>query len=390
MSFDVIIVGGGLAGLSLARALRDTRLQIALVERRPPVPATGWDARVYAVTPANVAFLERIGVWSHLEHRRIAPIHAMQIFGDAGARLRFSAFESGLETLGCVVESSLMTTELWESVKRQSNVTLCCPAGPATLDRTPTGARLTLDDRRTLTGRLIVGADGRDSWIRQAAGLAARAQPYGEMGVVANFACAEPHRGEARQWFREDGILAWLPLAGDDGVHRLSIVWSTPEAHAQALLALEPEAFAARVAAAGGNALGPLQTITAAQAFPLHRLVVAERVAPRLALIGDAAHGVHPLSGHGINLGFRDAEALAETLASAPPLQDPGTLALLRRYERARQEETRLLQYTTHTLHRLFHEKLSALKFLRNAGMNLTDRLPVVKNLLARYATGAF
>lgn len=390
MSFDVVIIGGGLAGLSLARALRDTRLQIALVERRPPAPASGWDARVYAVTPANVAFLERIGVWPHLAHSRIAPIHAMQIFGDAGAKLRFSAFESGLETLGSVVESSLMTMELWESVKRQGNVTLCCPAGPAALDLSPAGARLTLDDGRTLAGRLIVGADGRDSWTRQAAGLAARAQPYGEMGVVANFACAEPHRGEARQWFREDGILAWLPLAGDDGVHRLSIVWSTPEAHAQALLALEPEAFAARVAAAGERSLGALQTITPPQAFPLHRLTLAHRVAPRLALIGDAAHGVHPLSGHGINLGFRDAEALAETLASAPPLQDPGTLALLRRYERARQEETRLLQYTTHTLHRLFHEKLSALKFLRNAGMNLTDRLPVVKNLLARYATGAF
>ena len=389
MSFDVLIVGGGLAGLSLACALRDTRLKIALVESRAPTPSVGWDSRVYALSPANASFLQEIGVWKHLDAARIAPIHAMDVAGDAGGRLEFSAYESGISELGWILESSLMACEMWENVKRQSNLSLFCPARPEALEFGETTTTLTLDEGQRLSARLLVGADGRDSWVREAAGLKAINTPYGELGVVANFSCEKPHRGIARQWFRDDGVLAWLPLAGDPDANRFSMVWSTPDAHAETLLALSPEALCERVAVAGNNALGALTLLTPAAAFPLRLMRVPKTIAPRLALIGDAAHGIHPLSGHGINLGYQDARTLAGLLAETPEWQDIGSERLLRRYSRARQEEILVMQYTTDTIRRIFREKLPALKPLRNIGMKLTNDLPLLKNLLVRYAIGA-
>ena len=389
MHFDVIIVGGGLAGLSLARALRDTRLSVALVENRPPVRPEGWDARVYALTPANAAFLAELGAWAHLDANRIAPLRAMQVRGDAGGELEFSAYECGVSELGWILEASLMACELWESVRRQDRLTLLSPSAPQALAFSPEAAELTLADGRRVSASLLVGADGRDSWVRREAGLLARNAPYGEMGVVANFTCARPHRGIARQWFRADGVLAWLPLSDADGINQISIVWSTPDAHAAELLALPPAELCARVAAAGGGVLGGFEPLTPAAAFPLRLIQVPQVVAPRLALIGDAAHGIHPLSGHGINLGFQDACALAGQLAAAPEWQDIGGERLLARYRRARKEETVLMQTATHMLHQLFHETLPGVEVLRNAGMSLTNRLPWLKNLFVRYAVGA-
>jgi ubiquinone biosynthesis UbiH/UbiF/VisC/COQ6 family hydroxylase len=383
--FDLIIVGGGLAGASLALALRDSRLRIALVESRPPVRPDGWDARIYALSPANVAFLEALGAWKHLDTQRLAPIRHMQIFGDAGGRLNFSAFDTGVPELGWIVESSLMACEFWESAKRQANLTLFCPAAPAALEFRHDAAVLRLQDGTVLSARLLVGADGRDSWTRQAAGLAATNTPYGEKGVVANFTTTLAHRNTAWQWFRDDGVLAYLPLPGN----RISIVWSTPDEQADALCALPPMAFCETVAAAGEGVLGRLDLLTPPAAFPLRLMRVPETVAPRLALVGDAAHGIHPLSGHGINLGFQDARELASLLAATPPWQDLGDLRLLQRYQRARREETLLLQGATDGLRRLFKSG-AAMGPLRNFGLNLTNGLPFVKNALARYALGAF
>lgn len=386
MPFDVVIVGGGLAGLALACALRNSRLRIALVEGRMPVPVTGWDARVYAITPANVDFLQQIGAWKHLDAGRISPIYAMEIRGDGGAQLDFSAYESGLPELGWILESSLMAGELWENVKRQSNLSLLCPAIPRAIEMSDDAVVLTLADEQTLATKLLVGADGRDSWVRETAGLKAINTPYGEMGIVANFECERPHRGVARQWFRDDGVLAWLPLAGN----RISMVWSTPDDYAAELMSQPESVLCSCVATAGANVLGELKQISPAAAFPLRLMRVPCTVAPRLALIGDAAHSIHPLSGHGINLGYQDAKVLAGLLAAAPEWQDIGSERLLRRYQRARSEETALMQYTTHTLRRLFREKLPGLKPLRNVGMSVTNAVPVLKNMLVRYAVGAF
>ena len=384
--FDLIIVGGGLAGASLAVALRDTPLRVALVESQAPTRPDGWDPRVYAISPANAAFLERIGAWKHLDGERIAPIHGMDVRGDAGGRLAFSAYEAGVPELGWILESSLMACEFWESAKRQSNLTLHCPSRPKSLDFTADTARLELVDGSSLSARLLVGADGRDSWVRRTAGLSAANTPYGEKGVVANLETERPHRNIAHQWFRADGVLAFLPLPGN----RISIVWSTPDENADQLCALPPDVFCQRVAAAGCDCLGRLQLVTPPVAFPLRLMRVPQTVAPRLALVGDAAHGIHPLSGHGINLGFQDASELATLLAGARPWQDIGDERFLQRYQRARREETALMQTTTDSLRRLFGDGPPGLRGLRNLGLNLTNRLPFVKNALVRYALGAF
>lgn len=386
MDFDIVIVGGGLAGLALVAALRRSALSVALVESRVPVFSApddkNLDSRIYAISPANARFLEQVGIWRHLDRSRMEPVRVMEIHGDGEGRLDFSAYASGVPELAWILESSLMQHELWEMAKRQGNLTLLCPAAPQTLTLDADTARLALADGRQLRARLVVAADGADSWARTAAGITVDFKDYGQLGVVANFAAAQAHRGTAFQWFRHDGILAWLPLPGN----RISMVWSAPQAHGEELLGLTPVALCRRVAEAGGHALGALELITPPAAFPLRLMRAPRTVVPRLALIGDAAHALHPLSGHGVNLGFQDAQALAAVLCAKPAHVDCGDLALLRGFERARKEEVVMLQTVTDGLQRLFGSRSGPLAGLRNLGLNLTNHLPVVKNVLVRYA----
>ncbi|CAG4885093.1 2-octaprenyl-3-methyl-6-methoxy-1,4-benzoquinol hydroxylase [Georgfuchsia toluolica] len=382
MKVDVLIVGGGLAGLSLAVALRKTRLSVALLEGRAPVRPAGWDSRIYAVSPANAAFLASIGVWPHIDPARLTAVDAMEIHGDAGGRIDFSAYDAGADALAWIVESSVMQCELWESAKRQANLALLCPVQPEALAFDGNAARLTLSDGQNIEAQLVVAADGAGSWTRATAGIEVNSHSYGQLGVVANFRCEKPHRGTAFQWFRNDGVLAWLPLPDN----MISMVWSTPEANAVELLALDDNAVCARVAEAGQHRLGALSLLTPAIGFPLRLMRAPSSIAARLALIGDAAHTIHPLSGHGINLGFQDARVLAKLLTDKPDYIDCGDHALLRRYERTRKEEVIALQATTHGLHKLFTPAWRPLSVLRNAGLSATNSLPLIKDVLVRYA----
>lgn len=383
MDFDVVIVGGGLAGLALAAALRRSTLSVALIEGKPPISPAGWDSRIYAISPANARFLDEVGAWRHLDATRVEAVRSMEIHGDGGGRLDLTAYASGASELAWVLESSLILQELWESAKRQGNLALLCPARPQALEFLPDSAQLTLEDGRRFSARLIVAADGAESWTRSAAGIDVRFDPYDQLGVVANFAVEAPHRGTALQWFLgKKGVLAWLPLPGN----RISMVWSAPEEHGRELLALDHAALCTRAAATGNHRLGALELITAPAGFPLRLMRAPRCVAPRLALIGDAAHTIHPLSGHGINLGFQDAKALAAALCGKPGHVDCGDLPLLRGYERARKEEIVTLQTVTDSLHDLFEPAAGPLTNLRNFGLNLTNALPVVKDLLVRYA----
>lgn len=385
MRFDIVIVGAGLAGASLAAALKGSRYRIALIESRPPTPAPeGWDGRVYALSPAAQGFLQEVGAWQHLAAERLTPVYDMSIRGDGDGLLDFSAYDGGADQLAWIVEAGLMQRELWESLKRQGNLTLFCPAQPQYLEVQQDAILIGLASGATLEAKLMVGADGADSWVRTQAGLQADTLSYGEMGVVANFECEKPHHHTAFQWFREDGVLAWLPLPGN----RISTVWSTPDTHAHELLDMSADSFCRRIAAAGSDRLGALKQLTPPAAFPLRLMQVPRIVAPRLALIGDAAHAIHPLSGHGINLGFLDARELAHALLDLPPYRDCGDRRALRRYERARAEEVALLQWATHGLQRLFRPRHPAVAALRNLGLNLTDSLPVLRNMLVRYALG--
>jgi 2-octaprenylphenol hydroxylase len=384
MDFDVLIVGGGLAGLALAVALRKCRLSVAVVEGQAPARLDGWDSRIYAISPANARFLQEIGVWDHLDASRVAPVRAMEVYGDRAGRLDFSAYDAGVGELAWIVEGSAMLGEMWETTRRQGNVTHFCPAQPQSLAIAADSASLVLADGRSLRARLVVAADGADSWTRAAAGIEVDFKAYGQHGVVANFSCERPHRDIACQWFRADGVLAYLPLPGN----LISIVWSTPEAHAQELLALPPQSFCDRVADAAARRLGALSLLTPPAAFPLRLMRAPRSVAPRLALIGDAAHAIHPLSGHGINLGFQDSRVLAETLIDRPDHVDCGDAGWLRRYERARKEEVVALQTITDGLQQLFSSQDGILPPIRNAGLTIIHHLPVVKDALVRYAMG--
>jgi ubiquinone biosynthesis UbiH/UbiF/VisC/COQ6 family hydroxylase len=381
-SFDVVIVGAGLVGASLAAALAGSGLVVAVVEPTVSEPPAGeWDSRIYAISPASAEFLAAVGAWQRLDPARVQAVARMEIFGDApGAQLGFSAYEAGVAMLAHIVESGRLQHALWQSLQG-SDIRLFAPARCAGLEISSGAATLALGDGSMLAARLVVGADGAQSWVRRNARLAARTEGYGQLGVVANFATARPHQGTAFQWFRGDGVLAYLPLPGD----RMSMVWSTPEAHGRELLELAPAALCDRVAAAGHGVLGGLEPVTAPKAFPLQRLAAESMIAPRVALIGDAAHVVHPLAGQGVNLGFGDARALAGLLRDRGAA-DPGDRLLLRRYERSRAEAILAMRAVTHGLVGLFGQPGPIPSRLRNLGLNLTHRLPVIKNLLVRHA----
>lgn len=384
-SFDVVVVGAGLVGASFALALDGCGLRVAVVEPAAPAqPGPQWDSRIYTLSPASVEFLRTLGAWDAIDAARIQRVERMEIFGDRpDARLGFSAYEAGVAQLAHVVESGRLQFALWRKLSESPAIELFAPARCATMaiDR---DAQITLDDGRVLQARLVVGADGANSWVRRAANLTARAQSYHQLGVVANFAAERPHGATAFQWFRADGVLALLPLP--DG--NVSMVWSTPEAHAGELLALPADELCARVSAASGRALGRLTLLTEARGFPLQLMHAEATIAACVALIGDAAHVVHPLAGQGVNLGFGDAAELARALREREVFRDCGDVVVLRRYERARAEATLAMRGVTHGLQRLFGSTGAFPATVRNLGLNLTDRSSVLKTLLVRQALG--
>jgi 2-octaprenylphenol hydroxylase len=388
MDFDIVIVGAGLVGAAFARAMKDSNLRMALIESSPPqvLPDDdSWDSRIYAISPGSKALLSDLGIWRQLDQSRIQPVHEMRIWGDDNqSRLDFNAYDAGMAELAMIAESRLLQIALWRSLEGQENIRLFCPAECTSVIWEPERVVLQLKDGMSLRTRLLVGADGARSWVREQAGIEANPKPYHQFGVVANFATEKPHGNVARQWFRKDGVLAYLPLPGN----RISIVWSTFEGHANELMALPEQEFCARVRGAGGGALGLLQLITPPAAFPLRLLRLDQLIKPRLALIGDAAHNVHPLAGQGVNLGFQDAEILAGVLSRPAARQDCGDYFLLRRYERARKEDILAMQTVTDGLQKLFNNDSTILGALRNFGLQMTNKQGWLKKELMNHAFG--
>jgi ubiquinone biosynthesis UbiH/UbiF/VisC/COQ6 family hydroxylase len=243
-------------------------------------------------------------------------------------------------------------------------------------------ASLKLENGKSLTSSLVVAADGSNSWVRQQANLPIQNHDYEQMAVVANFETEFHHRHTARQWFGSDGILAWLPLPGK----RISMVWSTSNDKARQLLDLETDSFVDEVNTGGKQSLGALKLITPAVAFPLSLQTANQLVGPRIVLVGDAAHQIHPLAGQGVNLGFRDVISLASVLNEKRDFEDIGDLTLLRRYERERRTDMLAMEHMTHGLQVLFANEQPAIKRLRNWGLRLTDGQPGLKRHLIRQA----
>jgi len=383
MTFDALIIGGGLVGASLAAALKSSGLNMALVEAQPAAFFNeGWDNRIYAISPGGAAFLTQCEAWQKLDMDRVQPVETMRVFGDDDTELDFSAYQLGEPELAFILENRLLQQVLWQGLQEQDNLTLFHPARCASLVWHEDAAHLQLEDGCTLKAKLVIGADGGNSWVRQQAGIVAPPTLYNQHGVVANFIVEKSHRATAFQWFQPDGILALLPLPQQ----MVSMVWSVSPEKSEVLLQLSHDELCAQVATASHHTLGALQLVTPPTAFPLRLLNLPQIVKPRLALVGDAAHNVHPLAGQGVNLGFRDARQLAQVLMQRDAQQDCGNLHLLRRYERARKEDVLSMLLTTDMLKKLFNNRNPLLRAARNLGLVATNRFAPLKKMLARHA----
>ncbi len=391
MKFDVAIIGGGLVGGSLAVALADVGVAVVLVDARAEpatMPGTGdtgqFDTRVFAIRPAGRQFLEHCGIWRYVDEARVAPVTRMVVTGDDGvSRLTFDAYRSGMPELAVIVENAVLQAALRRALEQRDVVRTLHGRRCEAVRWRNQAVSIGLDDGQLIEAQLVVAADGANSRVRELAGIPVSESAYGHSAVVANFETTVEHRGTARQWFRSDGVLALLPLPGK----RVSMVWSTQQAHADELMVLPQGDLAERVAAASGHALGELTQIGDAAVFPLRLMKAASITAMQLALVGDAAHNVHPLAGQGLNLGLADASSLASVIAQRGPAAI-GSEAVLARYRRSRAEEIMAMQLTTDGLHHLFQSSAPGVAWLRNTGLRLTERLALLKRLLVKHAAG--
>ena len=376
-----VIAGGGPVGMALACALTgfDVRVIEAAAARGAPWPEE-FDVRVFAVSPGTRDFLRDIGAWEALASERIAPVRRMEIFGDEGARLSFSSRPGS--ALAWIVEAGRLAEAIEGRAASLAHVSITRGIAAAGFAAGARGVHADLENGERIEGDVLVGADGPDSHVRSQLGIAFQEEPYAEAAVVANFATEAEHGATARQWFRADGVLAWLPLPGK----RISIVWSTPHAHADTLAALDPREFERRVRDAGGAALGDLSLVSPVARFNLRSVRVTDPVAPGVALVGDAAHAVHPLAGQGVNLGFQDARLLADILDARSAVERPGDLRVLRRYARERREDVTAMHFVTDGLDKLFGSGNRGARAFRNLGLSVVDAQPWAKAALVRRA----
>ncbi len=388
-NYDIIIVGGGMAGSALGCMCAMQGFQVAIVEHREPAsewPKDEIDLRLSALTRASQNLLQQIGAWPRMRELRTNPYQEMRVWDANGnGSIHFDAAELGEPNLGHIVENRVTQLALWERLAEFDSVTRLCPASAKTLDLTTEQPLLTLDDGTQLTAKLIVGADGRDSAIRRMAGITTHGWEYDQHAIVATVTQQKPHNDTAWQRFMTTGPLAFLPL--DDG--RCSIVWSTSPAETQRLMALDDVSFCAELGQALEYRLGEVTAIGPRGAFPLRLQHADNYIKPGLALVADAAHAMHPLAGQGINLGFLDVAALAETLGEAKAAgRDFSSLRTLRKYERCRKGANMGMLAAMDGFKKLFSNNKLSLIMMRNIGLSLTDSAGPVKHLITRRALG--
>jgi 2-octaprenyl-3-methyl-6-methoxy-1,4-benzoquinol hydroxylase len=387
-SCDVIVIGAGVVGSAAALALAATGLQVAIVEAQAPTP---WqpeppDLRVYAFAPDAQAMLQSLGVWDAVAAARVQPYRRMRVWdAAAGDELDFDADAFGRENLGHIVEHSLLVDRLWAALARQPGIQRHCPARLVALEQDENQVSVALDDGRRLRARLLLGADGAGSRVRELAGLAAAAHDYRQRALVAYVRTAQPHQDTCWQRFLPTGPLAFLPCS--DG--RSSIVWTLPEAEAQRLLALDDAAFCAELTRAFDARLGAVTEVSARQAFPLRRVLATQMLQGRITVVGDAAHVVHPLAGQGVNLGLRDVAALAALAARAQAQgRDFSAEHRLQRWARSRLSEDALAAYSFEAINALFSNQSLLPTLARGHLLGLAGRIPPLAHLLWRRAAG--
>ncbi|VXB16805.1 putative oxidoreductase with FAD/NAD(P)-binding domain [Pseudomonas sp. 8AS] len=394
MQADLIIVGAGMVGSALALALEHSGLDILIVDGSPlsikPFAAdAAFEPRVSALSAASQRILERLGVWPGIAARRVSPYGEMQVWDGSGTgSVHFSAASVHAETLGHIVENRVIQDALLERL-HDSNLGLLGNARVEQLRRSGDGWLLKLADGRELRSALLVAADGANSAVRRLAGCATREWDYLHHAIVTSVRCARPHQATAWQRFTDDGPLAFLPLRRGADEHWCSIVWSTVPAEAERLMALDDAAFRHELGKAFEWRLGEITQVDPRLCIPLRQRHAKRYVESGLALVGDAAHSIHPLAGQGVNLGFLDVAVLADVLLHALSRgEQPNDVRVLSRYERRRMPHNLAMMAAMEGFERLFQADPLPLRWLRNSGLNWVDELPDAKALFVRQALG--
>ena len=387
--FDVVIVGAGAVGTAFACALRNSGLRIALLDAREPSlfsAAAEVDLRVFAISPASQRILDALGAWPTIQAERVAAYTEMHVWDATGSgRIHFDCAEVGEPALGYIVENRLIQHALWIQLQTADNITAFYPVTPEAVVIDAEQVTLMLQDGRCLHTRLLVAADGAESATRKLVGVETRTASYGQKAIVAHVATQKPHRHTAWQRFLPSGPIALLPLP--DG--RSSVVWSLDNTCAEEVQQMDDMGFCAAVTAATAAILGQVTSTTPRAAFPLQRMHVREYVRPRFALIGDAAHTLHPLAGQGVNLGFMDMAALSNIILDAQLRhRDLGDLGVLRRYQRARKGDNMAMITALDGFKRLFSNDIAPLTWMRNTGLWSVDRFTPLKSAFMRHAMG--
>lgn len=390
---DLIIVGAGMVGSALALALKDSGLEILLIDGsplsvKPFDPAAPFEPRVSALSAASQRILLRLGAWPGVLARRSSPYSEMRVWDGSGTgQIHFSASSVHAEVLGHIVENRVVQDALMEPL-HDSGIGLMPGARLERLRRSGDDWLLTLVDGRELRAPLVIAADGANSAVRRLAGCATREWDYLHHAIVTSVRCAEPHQRTAWQRFTDDGPLAFLPLERE-GEHWCSIVWSATPTEAERLMALDDDAFCKELGRAFEWRLGEVLGADPRLCIPLRQRHAKRYVEEGLALIGDAAHTIHPLAGQGVNLGFLDAAVLAEVLLHANTrgerLADERVLG---RFERRRMPHNLAMMAAMEGFERLFQADPLPLRWLRNSGLKWVDGLPEAKALFVRQALG--
>ncbi|MEO5703072.1 MAG: UbiH/UbiF/VisC/COQ6 family ubiquinone biosynthesis hydroxylase [Gammaproteobacteria bacterium] len=396
--YDVIIVGGGMVGATLACALGNSTLRIAVIEAS--AAPSGWpkdsrDSRVSAITSGSMRIFEALGVWQRMVAVRVSPFREMHVWdADSPGFIHFDSADIGVDTLGYIVENRVVQAALYERCREFTNIEWMNSVRIVGMACAADYTVLHTEDGRHLQACLVVGADGPDSVIRQLAGITTHGKNYQQTAVVANVKTTRSHRQTAWQRFLPGGPLAFLPLTDNHS----SIVWSLPPERAAHVLSLDDTHFMAELQTALGSdqqraepdqGLGAIESVGPRASFPLRLIHAHHYVQARLALIGDAAHTLHPLAGQGVNLGLSDAAVLAQLLtAAATKKTDVGALSTLRRYERWRKGDNLAMVASLEAIKQLFGSQLAPVRQLRHWGLQLTNAANPLKNLIMRRAMG--
>lgn len=389
--YDIIIVGGGIVGATAALALaKNKTLKIALLDTKPL--ATLWqqsdvDYRVSAISLASQRIFQNLQVWPLLEAKRLSPYVKMHVFESCGTgAMHFDCAAVHANALGYIIEDQVLRSSLFEKIAEQPHIHLLSPVKLIALQENTQDILLKTADQQTLTAKLVIGADGAHSWVRQQAQIGLTTWDYEQTALVTTVKTTLPHQQTARQRFLPTGPLAFLPLREEK---TCSIVWSTSPDEAEKLYQLPVDLFAQALTTAFAATLGETKIIAERYLFPLKMRHAQQYVKSRIVLLGDAAHTIHPMAGQGVNMGLLDAASLADIIQTAiSKKRDFTALYTLRRYERWRKSENIIFLGFVELLKKLYVSQQSTIQSLRNKGMHFTNQFPLLKNGLTHYALG--